>query len=582
MFLMLQEDYVFYNLDGKPVTIPKGFIFDGASIPDVAKYFLGTTPISSDILVPGLIHDYMYRYGEPTSYNGMTNKEYADMMIAVNAAILDNKDWLEIWAGLYAGGFVAYGDHESRRNNGEYDSFINMMGGNDYYEENIRRYNELNPRWTGGQLSNREGPTVIKDIWAELNAMGLLKRCLGEEYWTFPVDKVVVGSGVYEFFLMNSKDHYSTMELQKQPSLNYLDSFKNPQSDGSNDDITATLVAVNELFRAHLYQTCPWVAEIGTDGREKYRSISEGYSALMTWKYAKEHGIDDESAFFANRYGEVNVGSVKAIINAIRPEADISNMKKMMEVMDQITPREVQDYIHNLNATISSVEGRRRVRAYLADLEISEEAKESLTEVILSYVDKGADLVTALLYAKALGDKDFEDQQKYKEMIDQEMAKSQREKCRDCLLGEKNQQPDTGVSAGEENGNGQGGSGSGSGEGKDNSFDNGSSSDANESGGRGSGNGSEGGAGEGGGKTGSSSGEPGTGEMSPETGTPPDGAQTGDPGSGESSPGAGENSPPEADGGSIGGEPEIGGPTLPEIGAPNPLGHQRVLGIFAE
>ncbi len=112
---------------------------------------------------------------------------------------------------------------------------------------------------------------------------------------------------------------------------------------------------------------------------------------------------------------------------------------------------------------------------------------------------------------------------------------------------------------------------------------NGSEGGSNSGGSSGNGadNGSEGGVNEGGGKGGSSSGEAGTGEMSPETGTPPEGAQIGDPG--EGSPGGGDISQPDPGiGDSIIGLPEIGMPKLPEIGAPNPIGHQRALGIFAE
>ena len=49
-----------YDLpDGRRVLIPKGFVFDGASIPRLLWFFLSPTGL---LLIPGLIHDFGYRY----------------------------------------------------------------------------------------------------------------------------------------------------------------------------------------------------------------------------------------------------------------------------------------------------------------------------------------------------------------------------------------------------------------------------------------------------------------------------------------------------------------------------------------
>ena len=45
--------------DGRRVLIPKGFVFDGASIPRPLWFFLSPTGL---LLIPGLIHDFGYRY----------------------------------------------------------------------------------------------------------------------------------------------------------------------------------------------------------------------------------------------------------------------------------------------------------------------------------------------------------------------------------------------------------------------------------------------------------------------------------------------------------------------------------------
>lgn len=48
-----------YVYQGHEYVIPKGFVFDGASIPRLLWVFLSPTGL---LLIPGLIHDYGYRY----------------------------------------------------------------------------------------------------------------------------------------------------------------------------------------------------------------------------------------------------------------------------------------------------------------------------------------------------------------------------------------------------------------------------------------------------------------------------------------------------------------------------------------
>ena len=49
------------------IVIPKGFIFDGASIPRPFWFFLSPTGL---FMIPGLIHDYAYKYGHHLKKNG--------------------------------------------------------------------------------------------------------------------------------------------------------------------------------------------------------------------------------------------------------------------------------------------------------------------------------------------------------------------------------------------------------------------------------------------------------------------------------------------------------------------------------
>src|SRR6056300_1580895 len=49
-----------YSLGGQDFVIPKGFEFDGASVPKFLAMFLSPTGV---LLMGGLIHDYGYKYG---------------------------------------------------------------------------------------------------------------------------------------------------------------------------------------------------------------------------------------------------------------------------------------------------------------------------------------------------------------------------------------------------------------------------------------------------------------------------------------------------------------------------------------
>ncbi len=51
---MLMEDYILGY-----ITVPKGFIFDGASIPKMAQYIIGSN-IDPRFLVAALVHDWLY------------------------------------------------------------------------------------------------------------------------------------------------------------------------------------------------------------------------------------------------------------------------------------------------------------------------------------------------------------------------------------------------------------------------------------------------------------------------------------------------------------------------------------------
>ncbi len=57
---IFESDWDFYcpNID-KTIVIPKGFIFDGASVPKRLRGYLSPVGL---LLVPGIVHDFGYRY----------------------------------------------------------------------------------------------------------------------------------------------------------------------------------------------------------------------------------------------------------------------------------------------------------------------------------------------------------------------------------------------------------------------------------------------------------------------------------------------------------------------------------------
>lgn len=113
----VEEDWVYPLPDDQPrIVVPKGFVFDGASIPRVLWGLLSPTGL---LLIPGLIHDFAYRYdylwaidesGTAYKYQAGAGQWYWDRMfrrvgIVVNGmAIID----LLAWVTLFLFGWVAW------------------------------------------------------------------------------------------------------------------------------------------------------------------------------------------------------------------------------------------------------------------------------------------------------------------------------------------------------------------------------------------------------------------------------------------------------------------------------------------
>jgi len=109
-----------YNIDGTEYVIPKGFTFDGASIPKFLRTFFSPVGV---LLIGGLVHDYMYKYThcKPVGAKGAllvvdqkkADQIFRDINIVVNGFYTMN--YLAYWS-LRIGGFVAWNGHRKRDN----------------------------------------------------------------------------------------------------------------------------------------------------------------------------------------------------------------------------------------------------------------------------------------------------------------------------------------------------------------------------------------------------------------------------------------------------------------------------------
>jgi hypothetical protein len=107
-----------YKLKGVEYVIPKGFTFDGASVPKFLASFLSPVGV---LLIGGLIHDYAYKYAALKPKNDKdellivnqheADKIFRDINIEVNGFHFLN--YLAYWA-LRVGGFVAWNGHRKR------------------------------------------------------------------------------------------------------------------------------------------------------------------------------------------------------------------------------------------------------------------------------------------------------------------------------------------------------------------------------------------------------------------------------------------------------------------------------------
>ena len=108
----------YYNLNDKKYVIPKGFQFDGASIPKFLRTFFSPVGV---LLIGGLVHDYMYKYTACKPVNEkdallVVDQKKADQIfrdININVNGFYTMNYLAYWS-LRLGGFVAWNGHRKR------------------------------------------------------------------------------------------------------------------------------------------------------------------------------------------------------------------------------------------------------------------------------------------------------------------------------------------------------------------------------------------------------------------------------------------------------------------------------------
>ena len=115
----LKKNWHFLLENGDEIVLPKGFEFDGASIPRIFWAILSPVGL---LLIPGLIHDYGYRFNQLWRKNAGGQIEpywenagrkawddlFRDVGMQVNGfAIID----FIAWVGVRLGGFLAWRQH---------------------------------------------------------------------------------------------------------------------------------------------------------------------------------------------------------------------------------------------------------------------------------------------------------------------------------------------------------------------------------------------------------------------------------------------------------------------------------------
>jgi len=116
------NDWYFEFDDGVQIVINKGFIFDGASIPQPLWALLSPVGL---LLIPGLIHDYGYKFdqlwqinqdGTLKPYMEKSGRKVWDDLFRSVGRQVNGFSFIDTlaWAGLRMGGFIAWNKHRKK------------------------------------------------------------------------------------------------------------------------------------------------------------------------------------------------------------------------------------------------------------------------------------------------------------------------------------------------------------------------------------------------------------------------------------------------------------------------------------
>jgi hypothetical protein len=111
----LEEDWN-YSINGIMYRVPEGFVFDGASVP---KYFRSWLSPMGVLLIPGLVHDYGYKYAAILTDSAEQHRKdqkqmdvlFRDIAITVNGFTIIN--YIAYYA-LRLGGWFAWNGHRKK------------------------------------------------------------------------------------------------------------------------------------------------------------------------------------------------------------------------------------------------------------------------------------------------------------------------------------------------------------------------------------------------------------------------------------------------------------------------------------
>lgn len=107
-----------YSIDGINYVIPKGFVFDGASVP---KFFRSWLSPMGVLLIAGLIHDYGYKYGELRTKGKSQNRPVtrAKMDKIFREINIEDNGFKTLnyiaWYGVRLGGWIPWILHRNDR-----------------------------------------------------------------------------------------------------------------------------------------------------------------------------------------------------------------------------------------------------------------------------------------------------------------------------------------------------------------------------------------------------------------------------------------------------------------------------------